>query len=51
MERGASRSPVQSGEPAPDFALPAAHRAEGLVSLADYRGRSPVLVALFRGVY
>ena len=43
-------APVAPGEPAPDFALPAAH-AEGRVSLADYRGRSPVLVALFRGLY
>lgn len=44
------RSPVQPGEPAPDFRLPAA-RGEGVVSLADYRGRSPVLLALFRGLY
>jgi len=41
---------VQPGEPAPDFAVPAAHR-EGFVSLADYRGRNPVLLALFRGLY
>jgi peroxiredoxin len=41
---------VQPGEPAPDFTLPAAHR-EGFVSLGDYRGRSPVLLALFRGLY
>jgi peroxiredoxin len=44
------RQPVQPGEPAPDFTLPAADR-EGTVSLADYRGRSPVLLALFRGLY
>jgi peroxiredoxin len=44
------RPPVQPGEPAPDFTLPAAHR-EGTVSLADYRGRSPLLLALFRGLY
>jgi peroxiredoxin len=42
--------PVQPGEPAPDFRLPAAER-EGFVSLADYRGQSPVLLALFRGLY
>ena len=41
---------VAAGEPAPDFALPAAH-AEGSVSLAEYRGRHPVLLALFRGLY
>jgi peroxiredoxin len=41
---------LQPGEPAPDFTLPAADR-EGMVSLADYRGRSPLLLALFRGLY
>jgi len=45
-----SRPPVQPGEPAPDFTLPAGNR-EGTVSLADYRGRSPVLLALYRGLY
>lgn len=45
-----SRPPVQPGEPAPDFTLPAADR-EGSVSLADYRGRSPLLLAIFRGLY
>jgi len=43
-------APVAPGEPAPDFTLPAAH-GDGMVSLADYRGRSPVLLALFRGLY
>lgn len=42
--------PLQPGDAAPDFELPAIHR-EGTVALADYRGRSPVLIALFRGVY
>ena len=41
---------VRLGEPAPDFTLPAANR-EGTVSLAGYRGRSPVLLAMFRGLY
>src|SRR5215831_12470545 len=41
---------LQPGEPAPDFTLPAVHR-EGPVSLGDYRGRSPVLLAFFRGIY
>ena len=45
-----SRPPVQVGERAPDFTLPAAH-GEGSVALADYRGRSPVLLTLFRGLY
>src|SRR5688572_13494877 len=41
---------IQPGDAAPDFSLPAVHR-EGTVSLSDYRGRSPVLLALFRGFY
>jgi peroxiredoxin len=41
---------LQAGQPAPDFTLPAIHR-DGEVSLADYRGRSPLLLALFRGLY
>jgi peroxiredoxin len=45
-----SHRPVKPGEPAPDFTLPAVER-DGTVSLADYRGRSPVFLALFRGVY
>jgi hypothetical protein len=44
------RSPVQPGDPAPDFVLPAVDR-EGTVSLADYRGRTPVLLATMRGLY
>lgn len=44
------RSSLQPGEPAPDFVVPAVNR-EGSVSLADYRGRSPLLLALFRGIY
>ncbi len=43
-------APVAAGEPAPDFTLAAAH-GEGTVSLGDYRGRSPVLLTLFRGLY
>jgi peroxiredoxin len=50
MAIGESRAPVQAGEPAPEFTLPAVER-EGTVSLADYRGRAPVLLALFRGLY
>ena len=38
------------GQQAPEFQLPAADR-EGIVSLAQYRGKSPVLLALFRGLY
>jgi len=42
--------PLRPGDPAPDFALPAVNR-EGQISLDDYRGRAPVLVALFRGLH
>src|SRR5262245_48649561 len=41
---------VRPGDPAPEFSLPAVHR-EGRVSLDDYRGRSPLLLAFFRGMY
>lgn len=45
-----SRPPVAPGEAAPDFTLPAADRPE-TVSLGDYRGRSPVFLALFIGLW
>lgn len=44
------RAPLQLGETAPDFTVPAVHR-EGTVSLAEYRGKSPVFLALFRGLW
>lgn len=43
-------TPLRPGDPAPHFALPAVNR-EGQISLDDYRGRTPVLVALFRGLH
>ena len=45
-----ARPPVAPGEPAPDFTLPAVDRNEN-VSLADYRGRSPVFLALMVGLW
>jgi peroxiredoxin len=45
-----SRPPVAPGEPAPDFTLPAVDRP-GTVSLADYRGRSSLFLALFIGLW
>ncbi len=42
--------PLQPGDPAPSFVLPAVNR-EGMVSLDDFRGRSPVLLALMRGLH
>lgn len=46
---GDPRHPLQPGDPAPAFTLPAANR-EGMVSLADLRGR-PFLLGLFRGLH
>jgi peroxiredoxin len=43
-------SPVSPGVPAPDFALPAID-GSGTVSLQDYRGKSPVFLALFVGLW
>lgn len=45
-----SRPPVGAGDVAPDFTLPAVDRT-GTVSLADYRGRSPVFLGLFIGLW
>ena len=42
--------PIDVGQPAPGFTLPSANK-EGTVSLSDYHGKSPVLLALFRGLY
>src|SRR5258706_11433468 len=42
--------PLQPGDRAPDFELPAVNQ-EGVVSLAEYRAKGPVLVALFRGLH
>jgi peroxiredoxin len=42
--------PLQPGDPAPSFRLPAVNR-EGLVSLEDYRGKSAVMVGLFKGLH
>ena len=45
----ATPSVLRVGEPAPDFALPDA--AGRLVSLADYRGRKPVVLVFYRGYW
>ena len=44
------RPPIAPGEVAPDFTLPAA-AGDGTISLADYRGRSPLFLALFIGLW
>jgi peroxiredoxin len=43
-------NPLRPGDPAPQFLLPAVNR-EGQISLDDYRGRSPLLIGLFRGLH
>ena len=45
-----TRPPLAPGEPAPDFALPAVADA-ATVSLDDYRGRSPLFLALMVGLW
>jgi peroxiredoxin len=44
------RTPLEPGQPAPDFILSLGHRA-GVVSLADYPGESAVFLAFDRGLY
>jgi len=43
-------SPLQPGDRAPGVALPAVS-GEGTISLEEICGRTPVLLALFRGLY
>jgi peroxiredoxin len=43
-------SPIRPGEPAPDFSLPAVNH-DGTITLAEYRGRSPLFLALFVGLW
>jgi peroxiredoxin len=44
------RPPVRPGEPAPDFTLPVVGQ-EGTISLSDFKGRQPVFLGMFRGLY
>jgi len=50
MTQGERSTPVQPGEKAPDFSLPAVHQ-DGPLSLSNYVGRTPLLIAIFRGLY
>ena len=50
MTTNASRPPVAPGEPAPHFTLPAVDGSR-TISLADYRGKSHVFLALFVGLW
>ena len=44
------RVPLQPGDDAPTFALPAVNR-DGVIGLEDFRGKAPVLVVLMRGLH
>jgi peroxiredoxin len=44
------QTPVQSGDRAPDFVVPAVHD-DRTISLGDYVGKSSLLLGLFRGMY
>jgi peroxiredoxin len=50
MTQNERSAPVQPGEKAPNFSLPALHQ-DGSISLSDYVGRAPLLLAIFRGLY
>ena len=50
MTTAMSHPPMGPGDAAPDFALPAVAGPE-TVSLADYRGRSPLFLALMVGLW
>jgi peroxiredoxin len=44
------QTPVQPGDHAPDFLVPAID-GDRMISLADYRGRTPLLLGLFPALY
>jgi peroxiredoxin len=44
-----SRPLLSPGDPAPDFVLPAVDH-DGTVSLADFRGKTPVLLTMMRAL-
>jgi peroxiredoxin len=44
------RMPLQPGESAPEFAVPSV-QDERTICLTDYRGRAPLLLGLFPGLY
>ena len=50
MNTDQPREPVAPGEPAPDFTLPAAN-GTGTVSLADFRGNTPVFLGILVGLW
>ena len=50
METSNPTTPLQPGQRAPDFHLPAVNH-DGSIALSDYLGKHSLLLALFRGLY
>ena len=50
MTTSERRPPLRAGDTAPDFMLPTVNH-DGSVALSDFRGKSPVLLAMMRGLY
>ena len=50
MTQNESRPTVKPGEMAPDFTLSLVSE-DGQVALGEYRGRSPLLLALLRAIW
>ncbi len=50
MASSESRPTVQPGQQAPDFVLPLVSE-DGQAALGEYRGRSPLLLALLRTIW
>lgn len=50
MDHVGALRPVEPGEAAPDFTVPGITK-EAEVGLGDYRGRTTLMLGLFRGVY
>ena len=44
------RTPIQPGDDAPPFVMPAVNR-DGMVSLDDFRGKSALFIGLYRGLH
>ncbi len=50
MAPSESRPTIQPGQKAPDFLLPLVSE-DGQVALGEYRGRSPLFLALLRTIW
>ena len=50
MSETNAQRPVQVGDKAPPFSLPAVNQ-DGIIALEDYVGNSPMLLGMLRGIY